>query len=664
MIDLEQLKQSISIVELAKLYGAEPKRESGNVIQCRYNPLREEKTSSLVLYPSTNTYNDFGGDGGSIIDFIMQADGVDVGSAIRKIKEMSGIEDMAPVRTVSNREPEYRMGPEAVEKVWAMQKHITFKTDEGRSELLAIAPEYVYKEADREDSEFFHDIVRLEKQTNVAFVLLKDENDIMRSARYRRYQHTDYETGDVDIRKWYALPGTKTSFPYMRIKNNDMIIIVEGTHDYLSCILAGYNVIALPSSGYKLDNNLIKDHVCLFMDDDDGKDFMRPLFDSADCSKIWFDHKAFKEKHEIDSAKDFSDYLEKFETLKEFRTAIDEYVASQDVADKSWKSLVSKIAKPISRKDLDDAANTSWMIDKVLIRNNITTLVGAPNVGKSALSFSMVDTLFSMDEIDMLLYFDADQPLGYVKTRIETLLDKHGEDRIHYYNGYNSNATEMVSAMDILANTRGGGDRVLIVIDSLKFYIKGSLNKDELVNPFYDMLKSIRDRFGATIVVLHHTRKSKDDDGGLIYTGSQSIEASTDNMIMLTRGEIFHKKSRSEMSGIRFGLDIDVEALTFSVLDQVEEDNGNDRSMDEDAEAILGYLVDHGPTNQTVIISDMAGTVSKARTKRILWDDKYKRKMWNVKKLTPKGYQFTAIETQPASSPEVYEYKMDGADLF
>jgi DNA primase len=86
MNKIEKIKSIVSIVDLANSYGAKT-YGGGNVKSTKHNPLRTEKTSSLKLYVDTNTFNDFGGVGGDVVDFICQSEGIDVFNAIQTLEK-------------------------------------------------------------------------------------------------------------------------------------------------------------------------------------------------------------------------------------------------------------------------------------------------------------------------------------------------------------------------------------------------------------------------------------------------------------------------------------------------------------------------------------------------------------------------------------------------
>ena len=67
---IQELKERIAMLDVAESYC--DLKKSGKCYMAKVNPLREENTSSLAIYPDTQTWYDFGngGKGGDIIDFI------------------------------------------------------------------------------------------------------------------------------------------------------------------------------------------------------------------------------------------------------------------------------------------------------------------------------------------------------------------------------------------------------------------------------------------------------------------------------------------------------------------------------------------------------------------------------------------------------------------
>ena len=76
-INLEDLKQNIRLEDLCDHYGIKIKKD---IARC---PFHEEDTASFKIYSKNNSFYCFGcGKGGSVIDFVMGIENVDIGKAI------------------------------------------------------------------------------------------------------------------------------------------------------------------------------------------------------------------------------------------------------------------------------------------------------------------------------------------------------------------------------------------------------------------------------------------------------------------------------------------------------------------------------------------------------------------------------------------------------
>lgn len=232
---------------------------------------------------------------------------------------------------------------------------------------------------------------------------------------------------------------------------------------------------------------------------------------------------------------------------------------------------------------LKDVENTEMLFDGFLPSQQITTIVGEPNVGKSALALALANHLLESGKVDVLMYFDIDSPLPYTKDRIEKLIARHGKEKILFYHGSTTTKESVLDRLRFLATLRDQGKKVLMVMDSLKDFIAGSITGDEGINEIFDILKNVRDIFGATIIALHHTKKNKSDDGKLEYIGSQAIKASSDSMQYVSKlgdGKILtvNDKMRA-MLNEKMAFDLDFEEMNLNETDIPAEDevveNGN-----------------------------------------------------------------------------------------
>ena len=80
--DLERLKQNVSLAELCRARGIElkPQGKKDLVGHC---PFHQDDSPSFIVSPAKNLFHCMGCDAaGSVIDFVMQADGVDFRTAV------------------------------------------------------------------------------------------------------------------------------------------------------------------------------------------------------------------------------------------------------------------------------------------------------------------------------------------------------------------------------------------------------------------------------------------------------------------------------------------------------------------------------------------------------------------------------------------------------
>ena len=560
MNKIEYIKQNYTIRGLAEQFGAKPDRSG----KCKFNPIRVEKTSSLQIYDETNTFCDFGSTlTGDVITFFSEYHSLDISDTIESmLRDIGKTGDdfiQKEVKILQSTKKEY-MSVEAVKKAFNSPLHKNITLKDHKKILDTIVPEYVILESSDDDRIEFFNILKVAKpdEEETALALLPNHKGISHTMRYR-YKYI----GDK-LEKWVALYGTNANYAYCRFNENPITLIVEGTRDYLSALLCGYSVIAIPSAGFKdIDNEWLKDRTCIFIDDDDGKNSMVELYENAICEKIFFNHKKFKEITKCNS-KDFSDYLYKFDNLKHFKDTF-EYAISlmknENIEEINWLSRIFEISKPITKEDIKNVENQEFLYPELLIKRNITTLVSPANTGKSALVFGMAKNLLDDNIVENVLFFDPDSSIGYVKNTVNDLLDNY-ENKFHYFNGVKNEKSKMMDILLSMTLMKENKDKhTLIILDGLQFFINGEISKDSNVKPFMEILQQIRDKFGATIILLHHTKRQKDESGNVEYLGTQIIETATDNMIVGTAKNdkifLYIKKSRSDKKNNVYSVDVD-----------------------------------------------------------------------------------------------------------
>ena len=554
---IDTIKQNYNIRDLAEQFGAKPNSAG----KCKLNPIRTERTSSLQIYDDTNTFHDFGsGLTGDVISFYSEFYKIDLSETIDRMLNDIGKdkEYFEQPKVIESPKKEYRT-PESVRKSFNSPFHKNITLKDHREILLSIVPEYVILEAETDDKIEFFNILKVAKpdEKETAVVLLPNYKGVAYTMRYRNKQ-----VGD-ETKKWIPLCDSNANYAYCRLNNNPITLIVEGTRDFLTALLCGYSVVAIPSAGFKnVDNEWLKDRICIFIDDDDGRNSMVGLFNNAICNKIFFNHKKFKEITKCNS-KDFSDYLYQFKDLKHFKDSFEYSISlmKDEIIEIDWKSKIFEISKPITKEDIENVENQEFLYPELIIKSDITTIVSPPNTGKSALVFGISKELLKEGKITDLLFLDPDNPIPYVKKTLTDMVDEFG-DKVNYFNEVKTDKFQM---MDILLSLtlmkQKENEHTLIILDGLQFFINGEISKDSNVKPFMETLKKIRSNFKATIILLHHTKRAKNDNGDSEYLGTQIIETASDNMIVASakNNNLFLHvlKSRAGKKNNIYSLDID-----------------------------------------------------------------------------------------------------------
>lgn len=554
---IDTIKHNYNIRDLAEQFGAKPNSAG----KCKFNPIREERTSSLQIYDDTNTFYDFGsGLSGDVISFYSEFYKIDLSETIERM--LNGIgkdkEYFEQPKVIESPKKEY-MSVEAVRKAFNSPLHKNITLKDHREILDSIVPEYVILESNEDDKLEFFNLLKVAKPDGIetAVVLLPNYKGVTHTMRYRYKQ-----VGD-EIKKWVPLYGTSSNYAYCRLNNNPITLIVEGTRDFLSALLCGYSVIAIPSAGFEnVDNEWLKDRICIFIDDDDGKNSMVGLYENAICNKIFFNHKKFKEITKCNS-KDFSDYLYQFKDLKHFKDSFEYSISlmKDEIIEIDWKSKIFEISKPITKEDIENVENQEFLYPELIIKNNITVIVSPPNTGKSALVFGIAKQLLKEEKINDLLFLDPDSPISYVKKSISNMVDEFG-DKVSYFNGIKTDKFQMMDMLlSLTLMKQKVNEHTLIILDGLQFLINGEISKDSNVKPFMETLQKVRDKFGATIILLHHTKRAKNENGDAEYLGTQIIETVTDNMIVANakNNNLFLHilKSRADKKNNVYAIDID-----------------------------------------------------------------------------------------------------------
>lgn len=199
--------------------------------------------------------------------------------------------------------------------------------------------------------------------------------------------------------------------------------------------------------------------------------------------------------------------------------------------------LQSKGFKMLNADKLKEIS-VQWLIDSFLVKQSLVMIYAAAGNGKSYFALYLSKFLLENGKIKEVFYFDADNSAVSLKDRgIENIIKT---PNLHYCGELNLRLKSTLFNELLSVNLANS----LIIIDSIRNFIKGSFNDDESVMQSLDKLQSLRDK-GASVVFLHHQPKQMEGENNKAYKGATSFLDSVDE------GYFLYKKDNSECKELK-----------------------------------------------------------------------------------------------------------------
>lgn len=317
------------------------------------------------------------------------------------------------------------------------------------------------------------------------------------------------------------------------------------------------------------------------------------------------------------------------------------------------KDILSKYILNIKGFKLLDTKNTKfeWLIPNFISKQSLNMIYAGAGSGKTMFVLHLCNYLIKNNaKIDEILYFDADNGVDMLQNRQVDRIVDGSKGKLKYIL---SNSIHRFNLFKNINKKSKFGDlkNKLIVIDSIRNFIKGSLSKDENITKFMSDLQSLRDK-GATIIFLHHQPKQGMDKNDENYKGATAfmdsvdeayyLQNETDNAILADSEMILSLKPKKRRSQTKEMIAlIDTKNLS---LDFIKDDFFGLRDKEKISLQLAKEIIDQkGEISQ----SDLANAIQKLATKNYLeivgrntlWRlfDKFDGKLFEVKRL--KGYE-------------------------
>lgn len=257
----------------------------------------------------------------------------------------------------------------------------------------------------------------------------------------------------------------------------------------------------------------------------------------------------------------------------------------------------------LEKEDVSKMSEAEFLIQDVIVRGHCAVYIAPGNGGKTTLFVHFCEQLAAMGMT--VLYVNVDGSPGDLKRHYE-----HASR--HKYTVIAPDAKDGKSTDDVLfklkslAQSTHQLDNVVIVIDTLKKFvdvIQKSASKD-----FYRLLRTLTVR-GATICLLGHANKYKDENGRHVFEGTADLRNDLDELIYLENVELENPR-RLQITTDPDKVRADFKPRSFVIhLDEdrrVEDCKEAVTIQSPDSMTIIGLLksaINEGNTSQKDIVS-------------------------------------------------------------
>ena len=325
-MNIQQIKQSLDIVTVAKIYGE---------LQKTGQNFKYKHDKSIVINPTKQIFSNFNGDiiGGSVLDLVIYMEKLDLANGIKRLKELSSSTNYTIFNKINfkNENKKAKIDFKKLEyfakKELEAVKNRRFTIENNKDLILLDTGFHQLFETDRL-------LITFEKQLKYLFnnflgwnnffqspsIILRDNNNnIVDIIAYRPNKPTSYNSWDNPkyIYKNSHNRGNNFLYPFKKefeaiLKKNNYLIVGEGLKNGLNALLYSVPYITLESSSNGLNDTLkayIRDFynlgyniICMFDGDNAGKQSYQKFIQEMGHN--------FKNFLDFNSGLDFVNYLQ------------------------------------------------------------------------------------------------------------------------------------------------------------------------------------------------------------------------------------------------------------------------------------------------------------------------------------------------------------------
>ncbi len=205
--------------------------------------------------------------------------------------------------------------------------------------------------------------------------------------------------------------------------------------------------------------------------------------------------------------------------------AIEEELPVADGAEGDVGLLFSDVV--LRKEDVTKMAEAEFLIQNMIVRGHVGAYVAPGNGGKTTLFVYLCEALSAMGM--KVLYINVDGSPGDLK-RHHAHAEKHGYQVVAPDAKDGKSTADVLRKLHTIAAGKFRCDDYVFILDTLKKFVD-VIDKRQAKN-LYKLMRTLTVK-GATICLLGHCNKYKDDDGKAIFEGTADLRNDLDELIYL-----------------------------------------------------------------------------------------------------------------------------------
>ena len=184
--------------------------------------------------------------------------------------------------------------------------------------------------------------------------------------------------------------------------------------------------------------------------------------------------------------------------------------------------------------------NPKWLIKGFAETNKLISLYAMPGSGKSLTTLYLAMHMLDNDVIKKVIYVDMDNGLGTLKSRgLEQILTKY-EGKLKYISSSKKAQRdfEPKTLISILSELVDESHKdTLIVFDSIRNFIDGSMSIDNEVMPTLNQMQQMRDYYAGVWFLNHQSKQDFTGENNKAYKGATAFFDSCDEAYFVQKRE-------------------------------------------------------------------------------------------------------------------------------